>query len=177
MNDSVRHRYVQLSQTLGLTWSRLAARERLALVLAAAVVGLALLWWLGLAPALATLRQAPQQHRALDAQLAHMRAMAASAQALRGQGSAQPLAREAVQRALDQATRDLLGPGAQQNLQGDQATIVLNAVPPDALARWLEQVRINARLVPVQADLRFTPNPAGWSGQLVLAGPGLGAGN
>ena len=65
----------------------------------------------------------------------------------------------------------------QPRLLGDQATVALTAVAPDALARWLEQVRINARLVPVQADLRFNASPAGWSGQVVLAGPGLGGGN
>lgn len=177
MNDSVRHRLAPLRQSLSAAWGRLAARERLAVGLAAGVVALALLWWLGLAPALSTLRQAPRQHLALDTQLAQMRAMAASAQALRGQGGAQPLARDATQRALEQATRELIGPDVQPRLQGDQATVALNTVAPEALARWLEQVRINARLVPVQADLQFNVSPAGWSGQLVLAGPGLGAGN
>jgi general secretion pathway protein M len=40
--------------------------------LAAAVVGLALLWWLALAPALATLRAAPAQRAALQAQAQQM---------------------------------------------------------------------------------------------------------
>lgn len=177
MNDRARHVLDPLCQSLATVWGRLAARERLAVGLAAAVVGLALLWWVGFAPALATLRQAPDQHRQLDTQLAHMRALAASAQALRSQGGAQPLARDAAQRALEQATRELLGPDVQPRLLGDQATVALTAVAPDALARWLEQVRINARLVPVQADLRFNASPAGWSGQVVLAGPGLGGGN
>lgn len=178
MNDSVRHRYHQLRQTAVTIWGRLAQRERLAVVLAAALTGLALLWWLGLKPAITTLRQAPQQHLQLNAQLADMHAMAASAQALRGQGgSTQPLARDAAQRALEQSTRELMGEGVLPSLQGEQVVISLNAVAPEALARWLEQVRVNARLVPVQADLQFNPAPAGWSGQLVLAGPGLGAGN
>ena len=177
MNDNVRHRYNALRQSLAGTWGRLAARERLAVGLAGTVLGLALVWWLGLSPALATLRQAPMAHRQLDAQLAHMRAMAAQAQALRGQGGTQPLGREAAQRAMEQATREVLGQAAQSTLQGEQAVIALNAVAPDALARWLEQVRINARLVPAQADLQFTASPPGWTGQLVLAGPGLGAGN
>ncbi|MFM6985725.1 MAG: type II secretion system protein GspM [Hydrogenophaga sp.] len=176
MNDRVRRPDIQLRQTLGAIWGRRAARERLALGFAAAVVGLAMLWWLGLAPALATLHRAPQQHQALDAQLSRMRVMATRAQALKAQGGA-PLSRDATQRALEQATRDLLGNAGQLSWQGDQATVVLTAAPPDALAGWLEQVRINARLVPVQADLRFNASPAGWSGQLVLAGPGPGAGN
>lgn len=177
MNDSVRLRIDPLRQSLVGAWGRLAPRERLAAGLAAAVVGLALVWWLGLAPALATLRQAPQQQQQLDAQLARMRTMAASAQALRGQGGTQPLARDVSQRALEQATRDRLGASAQTRADGDQTTVTLNKAAPDALAHWLEQVRVNARLVPVQADLRFSPDPAGWSGQLVLAGPAPGAGN
>lgn len=166
-----------LRQQIHRAWSQLGARERLAVAAAAAVACLALLWWVGLAPALKTLRQAPQQHQQLDGQLARMRALADSAQALRSQGLAQPLARDAAQRALDQATRDLLGNQAQQQLQGDQVTIVLNAASPEALARWLEQVRVNARLVPTQADLQYSATPAGWSGRLVLGGPGLGGGN
>ncbi len=69
----------RLNDSLRPTWARLAPRERLAVLLAAAVVGLALLWGLGVAPALATLRQAPEQHRQLDAQLDAMRRMAAAA--------------------------------------------------------------------------------------------------
>jgi general secretion pathway protein M len=44
---------------------------------------------------------------------------------------------------------------------------------PEALSQWLNQMRVNARLLPVQAQLQQQANPAGWSGNLVLAGPGL----
>ena len=47
-------------------WAALQPREK-TLVLASAVLVLAaLLWWLALAPALKTLRAAPQQHQALE---------------------------------------------------------------------------------------------------------------
>lgn len=167
----------RLNDSLRPTWVRLAPRERLAVLLAAVVVGLALLWGLGVAPALATLRQAPEQHRQLDAQLDAMRRMAAAAQQLRQQGEGQSLSPEAARRALQQATTDTLGSTAQLAVQGPQATVTLRGTSPEALARWLEQVRINARVVPVQADLQQTADPAGWTGQLVLGGPGLGAGN
>jgi general secretion pathway protein M len=68
---------------LQAAWERLAPRERRAMLLAAAVVGLALLWGLGVAPALATLRQAPERHRLVDAQLDQMRRLAATAEGLR----------------------------------------------------------------------------------------------
>lgn len=167
----------RLDDRLRPAWARLAPRERLAVAAAAGVVGLSLLWALGVAPALTTLRQASDQHRQLDAQLDAMRGMAAAAQQLRQQGEGQSLSPETARRALQQATSDTLGASAQLALQGPQATITLRGVSPEALARWLEQVRINARVVPVRADLQRGGDPAGWTGQLVLGGPGLGAGN
>jgi general secretion pathway protein M len=162
---------------LQAAWERLAPRERRAMLLAAAVVGLALLWGLGVAPALATLRQAPERHRLVDAQLDQMRRLAATAEGLRGQGDGQTLSPEAARTALQQATTALLGERAQLTLQGDRASLALRGVPPDVLARWLAQVRINARLTPLQADLQHSAEAAGGSGQLVLGGPGLGTGN
>ena len=50
-------------------WSKLAAREQNLLLGAGAVLTLALLWWLALAPALATLRSAPARHAELDSAL------------------------------------------------------------------------------------------------------------
>lgn len=167
----------RLRQALGSTLARLSPREQRAVAVAAGVLGLGLTWWLAVAPALATLRQAPERHTQLDAQLDQMRRMAATAESLRSQNTAQPLTRDAAVRALEQATTSLLVGTAQLSVQGDRATVTLNGTPPDALAQWLSQVRINARLVPTQAELKQTATPAGWSGQLVLAGPGLGTGN
>ena len=70
---------------LRLRWSALAQREQNLLLIAASVVLLALLWWVALAPALSTLRAAPEQHRTLDAQLQRMQALQAQAQALQAQ--------------------------------------------------------------------------------------------
>ena len=47
-------------------WQALADRERLLLMLGGTVLGLALLWWVGLAPAWRTVRAAPQKIEALD---------------------------------------------------------------------------------------------------------------
>ena len=155
----------------------LQPRERRALTLALWVVGLGLLWWIGVAPAWATLRQAPERHARLDAQLSQMRGMAASAQALRGQSNAQMPARDTALRALEQAT-SALGASGQMALQGERATLTLNNATPEALAQWLQQVRINARLVPVEAKLSRPADSAPlWSGSLVLGGPGLASGN
>lgn len=153
----------------------LQPRERRAVTLAAWVVGLGLLWWLAIAPAVTTLRQAPERHAGLDAQLGQMRGMAATAQALRAQTTAQPPARDDVLRALEQATATL-GTTAQLAVQGERATLTLNGTAPEALAQWLTQVRINARLVPVEAKLNRPGNPPGWTGTLVVGGPGLATG-
>lgn len=149
--------------------ARLSPRERRAVLLAAWTVGLGLLWWLALAPALATLRQAPERHAQLDAQLTRMRSMAASAEALRAAVPATPPSRDEVLRALEQATA-ALGATAQLSVLGDRATVTLKDTPPDALAQWLAQVRVNARLTPLEANLS---RATGWSGSLVLSGPGL----
>lgn len=157
--------------------ARLSPRELRAVTIAAWVVGLGLLWWLAVAPALVTLRQAPERHRQLDAQLGQMRRLAATAESLRSQNTAQPLTRDAVLSALELATTSALAGTGQLAVQGDRATVTLRGTPPDALAQWLSQVRINARLVPVLVEIKHTAAPAGWNGQLVLAGPGLGSGN
>jgi general secretion pathway protein M len=131
--------------------AKLAPRERRALGLAVAVVAIALLWWLALAPALATLRQAPAQHTKLDAELQHLQSLAAQAQALQTQP---PLVRDDALRALEAATQRHLGADAKLNAVGDQATATFKAAEATALALWLAEVRINARTVPT--ELRLT---------------------
>lgn len=153
--------------------ARLSPREKRAVFIAVWVVGLGLLWWLAVAPALQTLRQAPERHARLDTQLSHMRAMAATAESLRAQNATQTLSRDEAMRALERATTTLADT-AQLSVLGDRATLTLKNTPPDALAQWLSQVRVNARLMPIEAKLSRATEPAAWSGTLVLGGPGLG---
>lgn len=162
-----------LSQHATAALSRLSARERMAVGLAAAAVALALLWWFALAPAIATLRQSADRHARADQVLSQLQGMAASAEVLRTQNATPPPARELAVRALEEATRSL-GAGAQLTLQGDRATVGLRDVAPAALAQWLQQARINARVLPVQAQLQRSGGQPLWSGQIVVAGPGLG---
>jgi general secretion pathway protein M len=155
---------------------RLSPRERNAVIATAWIAGLLLLWWVALAPAIQTLRQAPAQHAQVDAQLASLRAMAATADAVRAQNTAQPLGRTEALRALEDSMQ-ALGETGQLNVVGDRPTVTLRATPPEALANWLARVRVNARLTPVEAQLSGGTTPATWSGTLVLAGPSLGEGN
>lgn len=164
-----------LGDRLSVTMQSLSPREQRMVRAAAWVVGLGLLWWVGLAPAVDTLRQSKARHARLDKELSQVQAQAASAEVLRTQNATPPPGREAALRALEEATRGL-GAGASLAQQGDRATVTLKGVAPGALAQWLQQVRVNARVLPVQAQIQ-RGDQAAWSGQIVLAGPGLGAGN
>ncbi|WP_225981021.1 type II secretion system protein GspM, partial [Paracidovorax avenae] len=62
------------AEALRARWKTLAPREQSLVLAAGTVVAVALLWWVALAPALRTLREAPAQHAALDAQLQRMQA-------------------------------------------------------------------------------------------------------
>jgi general secretion pathway protein M len=163
-----------LSERLAVWWQSMAPRERKAVGVAAWLLGLALLWWVLLGPAITTLRGAPAKHAELDAQLAQMQRMAASAQQLSEQNNTPVPSRGAAQSSLEQATKPL-GATAQISVQGDRAILTLRGTPPDALALWLSQVRVNARLLPISAQLDRRSNPEGWHGQITVAGPGLGS--
>lgn len=144
-------------------WSALAWREKQLLGAAAALVMCALVWLIGVQPALRTLRTAPTQIDALELQLQHMRRLAAEAQNLRG---AAPVSVAQASLALKAAT-DRLGPGAKLLLQGDRGTLTLTDVPAPALQAWLGEARSTARARPVEATL--SRGAQGYTGTLVLA--------
>ena len=153
---------MNLLTQLQTRWRSVSPREQRLVMLAGVLTGLALLWWLALAPALTVLKAAPAQHVALDAQLQQMQRLQAQAKALQ----AQPvLSVDNARLALESALKPL-GAGAQMTVQLDRVT-VLKAVPANALAQWLATVRQNAHTAPVEAHL--VRNPAGsWDGSLVL---------
>ena len=184
MNTPINTAFTTVLQT---RWKALAPREQTLLLAAAAVVALALLWWVALAPALATLRAAPARHAALDAQLQRMQSL--QAEALQLQATPRSAPGDAVA-SLRSALTQRLGTTAQLTLAGDRATITLKGAPADALAQWLAQARSNALAVPVEARLTRSPAAASasatvpatlgngpaataprWDGSLVLALP------
>ena len=154
-------------QALRQRWAGLAPREQALVAAAAAVVALALLWWIALAPALATLRSAEAQHRTLDAQLQHMKRLQAQARAMQSQPRQN--ADEAM-RQLESAIRQQLGVSARYSIAGERVTVTLANTPAPALAQWLSQVRTNARAIPGEARLARNPT-GGWDGTLVLTLP------
>ena len=155
------------TQELRARWAGLAPREQALVAAAAALVTLALLWWLAIGPALATLRSAETQHRALDTQLQQMRRLQAQARAMQSQPK---LNHDEAMRQLEAAIRQQLGVSARYAIAGDRVTITLTNTPPQALAQWLSQVRTNARAIPGEAKLARNAT-GGWDGSLALTLP------
>ncbi len=166
---------MKLPASLQTHWDSLAPRERHSVQAALALVALALLWWLAFSPALQTLRAADAQHRNLDAQLQTMRSLQTEAQALQ---ALPKLGFDDALKAVEVATRTELGGSGTVNTTGERVTLSLKNTPADALARWLAQVRINARALPTEARLVRNPGDpiatapvAKWNGTLVLTLP------
>ena len=154
-------------QQLQARWAGLAPRERLLVGAAAGLVGLALLWWVALGPAITTLRTADEQHRVLDVELARMQRLQAQAKAMQSAPRQNP---EEAMRQLEAAIRQQLGTSARYVIAGDRVTVTLANAQPAALAQWLSQVRTNARAIPGEAKLTRNAS-GGWDGSVVLALP------
>lgn len=144
-------------------WQARPASERRAVGIAAALLGLMLLWLVALQPALTTLRTAPAQLATLEQQLQRMRALASEAQALR---SAPALSAEQSAQALTAASARL-GDKGRLSLQGERAVLTLSGASSEQLREWLAETRSGARARVVEAQLSRTP--AGFSGSVVLA--------
>ena len=153
-------------------WTAASPRERHLTGSAATLVGLALVWWLLVAPPLRTLTHSQAEQRKLEVQGQKMQGLKAEAAALQ---ALPKITRDDALRALDAAIKQHLSASAQMNVIGDSATVTLRSTPANALAEWLPQVRINARAIPSEARLqRSNSNPAGqavWSGSIVLRLP------
>ncbi|HSH90480.1 MAG TPA: type II secretion system protein GspM [Ramlibacter sp.] len=148
-------------------WEALAPREKMLVAAATTVVVLAIAWLILLGPALATLRSAESQQRALDGQLQAMRALQAQAQALQSQPKQ---SHEEASRLLELSVRQGLGTTARMTIQGERVTLTLTGTTPEALAQWLTQARVNARALPGEA--RLYRNSGGlWEGTLMLTLP------
>lgn len=163
---------MKLVDLLQARWRAASRREQRGLLAAALLVALALLWVLAVAPARATLLAAQRQRAELAAQLQQMQNLQAQAKALQAQPRIAP---DEARRLLEASVRTL-GAGARLALLGEQATLTLKGVSPDALAQWLAQVRLTAHAVPSQARLTRSATPASapasaaptWDGSLVL---------
>ena len=163
-----------LLQPVHQIWQHRSVRERLLLQMAAWLIGLAVLWTLGLAPALRIWQAAPDRQTALDRQTQQMLQWQSEARRLT---SPQAITRaEAVQ--WLQAHVSALGPKATLQMQGEQMQLTLEAASPEALAQWLSQAREHAHARPLQAQLQQAPANTNststgvlWQGSMVLSLP------
>lgn len=153
-------------------WAAASRREQRLMRSAATLVGLALVWWLLLAPPIRTLTHGQTEQRKLELQWQKMQDLRTQAVALQ---ALPKISRDDALRALDAAVKQQLGASAQFSVLGDSATVTLRNTPAYALAQWLPQVRVNARAIPGEVRLQrsnsIPPGQAAWSGTLVMRLP------
>jgi len=143
-------------------WAQLSRREQSRVRGALLILALALVWFVALRPAIATLRNAKSQGPQLRAQLQDMLQLQAQAHVLQ----ALPPAQTQDSKNLLEAALPTLGAMAQMSLTGDRVTITLEGSSADALAQWLTQARLNARARPL--ELHLTQSQGLWKGRIVL---------
>lgn len=160
-SDALRQQLAPLQQR----WRALPPREQLGATLGGGLLLVFLLWTLGVQPALKTLRTAPAQQAALDAQLAQMQRLAAEAGELRALPPVDPAQADA---ALQSAT-ERLGATARLQRSGERLSVTFTSVEPAAMMGWLAEVRAAARVRVIEAQLGRTGN--GYSGSVVLTLP------
>jgi general secretion pathway protein M len=162
MTSAWREQLQPLREQALAAWKARAPRERIALGVMAAVVGVFLVWALLIAPALKALRGAPATLAELDTQLQQMRSMAAEVRDLR---NTTPVAAAQAGLAI-KAAAERHGDKMRLSLQADRALVTLQNASPEQLRALLVEARAAARARPVEAQL--TRGPTGFSGTLVF---------
>jgi general secretion pathway protein M len=148
-------------------WTQRSRREKQLLGFGAATVMLTVLWSLALAPAWRTWQEAPAKQARLDAQTQSMLQLQAQAKSLQ---MPHPISRSESAEWLEKNVAEL-GPNAKISLQGESATLSLDAAPAEALASWISLARERALAMPVQAQLQQGSGPSLLRGTLVLRLP------
>ena len=159
---------------LTLWWARQPVREQRLVIAALVLVGVAVLWTAGIAPAWRTLQAYPAQRAALDAQLRTMQDLQTRAHTLRDASNnlpaATPRAMEAALRAsvagLGGRAQLLVAPNQNQSQNPGQAVVTLKGVDAAELAQWLARTRREARMLPSQAQLQR--DGSAWSGTVTF---------
>lgn len=147
-------------------WQASSRREQGLVLSAIAVVGVALLWWVALAPALAVLRTADALRQSQEVELQHMQGLQQQARTL----MALPTRNENEARRALEGSLKILGESAGLGAQMDRLVITLKGVQAQPLVQWLANVRQNVQLVPQEARLKR--NTAGsWDGTVVFVIP------
>jgi general secretion pathway protein M len=157
-------------QALGKLWLSFGERERLLLGSAGLLLAAAALWWLALAPALATWRSAHAQHVSLDAELMALQLLASEAAALQ---AVPTVSADESRHALETSAKQRFGASMQLSVIGERATLTLAGASGEAIAGWLAEARRSAKVLPAEARLKLNSERTGWDGTVVLALPSL----
>ncbi len=156
-----------MSTAMNTFWEQRNPRERQLLGLGGAVLAVAFLWFVAIAPALQTYRASGSAHAKLDTELAQMQRMAAQAAKLKEMPRANAAA---VQSWIDGATKKL--GKATASVQGGRVQVSFTGASPEALADFLAEGRGKAQLVPSEAHWKKSVNPATanpqWDGNIVF---------
>jgi general secretion pathway protein M len=144
-------------------WATLAQRERRLIALGGSVLVLYLVFVVAVQPAWRTVRSAPAQLDALDAELQTMQRLASEVGELR----ATPPVNAAQSMTALKAASERLGDKAKLSIQGERAVLTLNGAGTEELRSWLAEARSGARARPVEATL--TRGASGYSGSIVVA--------
>ncbi len=152
-----------LAAVVRSAWAGLTPRDRRLAALGAAVLGLFLVWAIAVAPALATLRRAPDELAQLQVREQQMQLLAQVAKSLHG---AQPVAPAQATSALNAATARL-GPQARLTIQGERAVLTLQGVAAPQIMAWLAEARAGARARVSEATLTQTGQGV-YSGSLTV---------
>lgn len=147
-------------------WQQLKMSEKRLILVAIWIILSAILWWVAIAPAIKIIKEAPEEHRKLDAKLQIMRTFGVEAKNLQSQPK---LGLDEAQKALQSSVVQRFGSAAQLNLAGERATLTLKNANAQELAQWLSQARVNARALPTEAKLNR--NTDSWDGTMVLSLP------
>ena len=150
MKPSIR----RIGQTLQGAWQQRSVRDRRLLALAAAVLGLALLWQLAVAPALSTWQGAAERQAELDRQTRNMLQLQAEARQLQAPTR---IPRPQAIALLESSAASLLGKDARLTVQDDVLRVNVVAAPAAGLAQWLAQAREKALALPQSARLERVP--------------------
>ena len=159
------------SSSLRTKWAQLSRREQAMVTIAALLLGVTLLWSVGLKPALSTLRTAPSQRDAAQATQERLQSLALEATQLRSGAAAAGVQADPMrtqESGLDDATRALvrtaLGGSANLEAQGRFVTVTFDGASADQLRQALRALRSRLRAQLVEAEL--TPTSGGVRGRL-----------
>ncbi|EGI75917.1 type II secretion system protein GspM [Hylemonella gracilis] len=164
-----------MKQHLLSWWKGLSPRERRALGVMGAVLAFFVLWQLGIAMPLSSLRDSARQQQQAQAQWNQVQVLRAQALALRQRGaeaSATAARGQSTLQVLQALTAAAGDAGAQVNeIAPGSYSVRFDKVSPQALAVWLQATRQQARLLPQNADFqRVSGNPVAWQGSILLGG-------